>query len=336
MSPDEHPVRDLVVVGGSAGAFEVLKAVLAALAPDLAAAVLVVLHIPAHGSNTVAGLLGRGCRLPVSTAISGQPLKPGSVHLAAADRHLLVDEGLMVLSNAPRQNRVRPAIDALFRSAARWYGARTIGVLLSGNLDDGAAGLAAIDARGGAAIVQEPATAQFSDIPLSGLAVVPHAIRCAPEALGDLISQLAGRPASRPATAAEADLIAETDMTLHNQSSAPDQAPGEPAGIGCPECGGGLSTMRAGNAQYYRCHVGHVYAPQALIAAQHDKAEAALWTVVTMLEEQATIHRHLAQRAESNHAFVTSRRQRLLAQELSTAAQSIRTVFPELSIVESE
>lgn len=148
--------RNIIVIGGSAGASPVLARVFAELPRDLPAAIFVVTHFHARGPHSLRDTLVMGSTLPISIAIDGQPIEPGRIYLAAADRHLILAQDVMRLGSGPKENMTRPAIDPLFRSAALAYGPQAIGLVLSGYLDDGASGLAAIKARGGVALVQHP------------------------------------------------------------------------------------------------------------------------------------------------------------------------------------
>ncbi|MEU8658417.1 chemotaxis protein CheB [Actinoplanes philippinensis] len=219
-------------------------------------------------------------------AADGARLQPGRVHVAVPDRHLLLDEGdVLRLSDGPKQNRVRPAVDALFRSAARWCGPRVIGVVLSGSLDDGSAGLAAIAAEGGTALVQDPAEARFPGMPTAALRVVPHATAATAAGLGETIAETAGKPITAEGRPPD-PLIWETDMIAYGTSRVPDR--GEPVAMGCPECRGGMYLVRTGLAAHYVCHVGHSYSPQSLLAIRSDNVEEAIWTAVSALQEHMT------------------------------------------------
>jgi two-component system, chemotaxis family, protein-glutamate methylesterase/glutaminase len=163
--------RDVVVIGGSAGAIEPLRDIVRALPRDFAAAVMVVVHIPAESGSVLPSILQRGSAISVAHAVHGQRLEAGHVYVAPPDQHLLVHDGRVRLWRGPRENHHRPAIDVLFRTAARWFGPRAIGVVLSGALDDGAAGMFALKARGGVAIAQDPEEALYAGIPQS---VIDH------------------------------------------------------------------------------------------------------------------------------------------------------------------
>lgn len=289
--------RDVVVIGGSAGSHKPLAQALARLPAGLPAAVLVVLHVVPGARATLAGSLAKSCALPVLAAADGQRLEPGRVVVAVPDRHLLVDEDdVLRLSDGSRQNRVRPAADALFRSAARWCGPRVVGVVLSGSLDDGAAGLAAITAAGGTGIVQDPAEARFPGMPKAALLTVPDAVIARGADLGDAIVDAVGGPittGSRPPD----PLIWETDMLAYGASNVPDH--GRPVALGCPECRGGMYLVRTGRAAHYVCHVGHSYSPQSLLAVRDDSVEEAVWTAVSALQEKAMIIEELVRQSET-------------------------------------
>ncbi|MEV8376713.1 chemotaxis protein CheB [Kribbella sp. NPDC056861] len=171
MGPPGTP-RDLVVIGASAGGVEALRNLVSVLPADLPAGVLIVLHLPAGATSMLAGILTAAGRLPATVAEHGAQIEAGHLYVAPPDRHLLIDDSGLVLSDRPAENGHRPGIDALFRSAALTGGPRVVGIILSGVLDDGTAGLVAIKARGGLAIVQDPEDAAYRGMPDSALANV--------------------------------------------------------------------------------------------------------------------------------------------------------------------
>jgi two-component system chemotaxis response regulator CheB len=304
--------RDVVVIGASAGGLEALQRLLVRLPTDLAAGVLVVVHTAPAAPNRLADILGKAGALPAVAAVDGMPLTPGRIHAAVPDRHLLIgDHDLVRLSRGPRENRVRPAVDSLFRAAARWCGPRVIGVVLSGTLDDGAAGLAAITQRGGTALVQRPEDARFGGMPRAALAAVPDATQATAAQLARHITELVGQ-AAPPADEPDEALIWETDMAERAHSTAAKA--GRPVGLGCPECSGGMNAVQTGQALHYVCHVGHSYSPQTLLATRTENIEAAVWTALSALQEKAMVLRELARRVletddhdqhERHHAAAT-------------------------------
>ena len=184
------PGHDIIVIGASSGGVDALSRVIRHLPAELPAAVFVVLHLAADRTSALPAILSRQGRLPVVQAADGEPIVPGRVYVAPPDHHLVVEPGRIALTSGPRENRVRPAIDVLFRSAAAAYPGRTIGVVLTGQLDDGAAGLAAIKASGGITVVQDPAEAQAPSMPRAALdaTAVDH---IAPvDQIGELLGRL--------------------------------------------------------------------------------------------------------------------------------------------------
>lgn len=189
---------DLVVVGASAGGVQALRTMVQGLPDDLAAAVLVVLHIPMGAPSALAKILARSGALPANTAQHGEQILPGRIYVAPAGQHLLVDGDRIALSGGPTENGHRPAVDPLFRSAAQHFGPRVLGVILSGSRDDGAAGLAAVAERGGVPIVQDPETAQHRSMPCAALEKLPVEHVLPPAEIGRLVAELVGGKRTGP------------------------------------------------------------------------------------------------------------------------------------------
>jgi len=271
----------VVVVGASAGGVEALQVFVAGLPDDLPAPVLVVLHIPAEGPSVLPKILARAGRLPVAVAEDGEELTAGRVYTAPSDRHLLVDGGRVRLTAGPKENGVRPAIDVSFRSAAEQYGPAAVGVVLTGTLDDGAAGLAAIVKAGGHALVQDPAEALYPSMPTAALAATPGAHAAPVADLGKLVAE---RLADPPPQGGSMDDPADTY----------DQ----PSPFSCPDCGGVL-WHTGEDWRHFRCRFGHGYSAQALLNGQRGIVEEALWTAIRVLEERVDLSRRLASQAEA-------------------------------------
>jgi len=316
-------LRDVVVVGASAGGLKALQQMVGYLPGDLPAAVLVTTHLAPTVRSKLGATLDKAGPLPAVEAADGMPMTGGRIYTAAPDRHLVVDDhDVLRLSRGPRENRVRPAVDALFRSAARWCGPRVIGVVLSGSLDDGAAGLAAIADRGGAVLVQDLGDAMFEGMPRAALAAVPDAVALSATQLARKITELAGRPVRPLPTEPSAALIWETDMIRDGRSKAENTA--RFAGLGCPECGGGMKSVTTGNAVHFVCHTGHSYSPESFLAARDDNIESAVWTALSAMQEKVTVLEGLARRAAQAGDEETHRRHHSAAAHVGRAARLLR------------
>ena len=292
--------RDLVVVGASAGGVEALRDLLGRLPADLPAAVLVVLHMPSGSHSSLPAILDRVCALPVRPARHGDPLERGTVTVCVPGVHLMVGDDRTVLSRGPRENGHRPAVDVLFRSAARAAGPRVVGVVLSGALDDGTAGIIAVRARGGVGVVQDPDDAMYASMPLHAAEVggAEHVVPVA--GMPELLVRLLTEEVEVADVVPLSDLI-ETETAMAGLDGdaydAPDR-PGTPSGLGCPTCHGSLFTITEGGMERYRCRVGHAWSPEALADEQSQALEGALWMALRGLEERAALSLQMGRRAE--------------------------------------
>jgi two-component system chemotaxis response regulator CheB len=338
------PGHDIIVVGASAGGVEALVNLVKALPPDLPAAVFVVLHLPAHSPSALPLILGRKARLRVAQAEDDAPVQHGRIYVASPDSHLLLKGNRVSLSHGPRENAHRPAIDTLFRSAALIYGPRVVGVILSGTLDDGTAGLLAIKRRGGKALVQDPEEALYDGMPRSALDLVPVDFVAPVAALALELIQLAHAPVL-PAPPPPRDMELEAQIAEFDMDSVESgERNGEVSVFTCPECHGTLWEIQDGELIRYRCRVGHGFSGDSLLAEQSAALDEALWTAFRALEESAALARRLSERmqtrgyelpaqrfeeqardAERRAALV---RQVLLRGELSVPADSLATAPP--------
>ena len=296
--------RDLVVVGASAGGVEALKTLVAALPGDLPASVLVALHLPASARSYLADILARAGRMPVRQARPDLPLVPGEIVVAHPDAHLLVVHDHVVLGTGPKENGSRPSHDAMLRSAALARRSRVIGAVLTGLLDDGAAGLHIVERYGGLCLVQDPAEADFPSMPKAALRAVPTARSLPLRALAEeVVRAVAEVPPADPMVPEEQwqrDL-AELQSALGRSPVLPDGSPtGDPSPYACPDCHGVLNTVPDPGVLRFRCRTGHAWSAESLVAQQDTDVEEALWTALRVLEERAEMSRRLADLATTN------------------------------------
>lgn len=288
-------IRGVVAIGASAGGVEAMARLAAGLSSDLPYAYLMVLHIPPGAPSILARIIDRCGPLPAAAAEDGARLAAGHIYVGAPDRHLLVDDHRIVLSEGPTENGHRPAINALFRSVALAFGARAIGVLLSGVLDDGVLGLAAIRSQGGTTICQSPADALFPNMPSTALeaGVVDH--QAAAAGIGGLLKELSTREIEEREMEPDSRMQMENRIAMTPRFSTDfDTADlGPPSGYTCPDCNGALIALGDAN---FRCRVGHAWTADALLDARDDEMEGALWVAVRSLQEKAKLARQLADR----------------------------------------
>jgi len=283
MPSEDDSRRDLVVIGASAGGVETLTRIVAGLPPDLAASVCIVVHIAPTSPSALAGILQRSGPLKCRQAVDGEPLVSGEILVAPPDHHLVIEDDHAHLTVGPRENGHRPAVDALFRSAAAARDGRVIGVVLSGNRDDGAAGLASIKSRGGAAIVQDPDDALYSGMPANAIATVTADAVVPSQGIAEAIAKMVRSTDPPP-----------EDPTESERSSSEQ----EPM-LSCPDCGGVLAQKPSAGVPQWLCRVGHRYSAESLADAQAASVESALWAAVRALEARASLLEKMADRCQS-------------------------------------
>lgn len=296
--PKDSNTLNVVAVGASAGGVEALTRFAAGLPPDLPYAVLVALHLPTRAPSVLARILDRNGPLPAAEASDGAPLEPGTIRVAVPDRHLMVYDHRVALSQGPTENGHRPAINSLFRSVAVSIGRRAVSVVLSGVLDDGTLGSAAIRSRGGTTIAQSPGDALFPAMPRTAIeaGVVDH--QAAASEVGSLLMRLADRTFEEPKMNHDVNMDLENRIALARRFSTDFNTEdlGSPSGYTCPDCNGSLIGVSEGN---YRCHVGHAWTADALLEARDGEVDGALWVAMRSLQEKAKLSRRLAGQIEA-------------------------------------
>ncbi len=302
--------HDIIVVGASAGGVEALQALVRDLPVDLPAAIFVVLHIPAESRSLLPDILNRAGRLPALHPQDGVEIERGHIYIAPPDHHLLVERGIVRVVRGPKENRHRPAIDPLFRSAALAYGPRVIGVILTGGLDDGTAGLLAIKSQEGIAIVQDPQEALYPSMPQSAMnhVLVDY---CLPlTAIGPLLTRLAIEPAE-DGRMRQIPLELEKEVRNAAMETNPlnsNAQVGKPSVFSCPECGGVLWELEDGSLLRFRCRVGHAFSSESILAEQSETFEKSLWAALKTLDEKVSLSRRMAKQAhESGREWLARR-----------------------------
>jgi two-component system chemotaxis response regulator CheB len=300
--------HDIIVVGTSTGGVEALQTLARGLPSGFPASLFVVCHTPPYGKSRLPEILSRAGPLLATHPANGETFYPGQIYVAPPDHHMvLAGHGRVRLTRGPRENHHRPAVDPLFRSAARWYGPRVIGVVLTGSLHDGTAGLMAVATAGGVTVVQDPAEALVDSMPRSAEQLVgpDHVVKLAD--LPRLLSHFVQEPVSPKRRAALMDPIDRmpdiVDQDMAEQQS--NGRRGEVSMFTCPECGGALWQVDETGVIRFRCHVGHAYRGEVLLSEQGEALEAALWTAVRIFREKSVLSLQMArhERADGDPAF---------------------------------
>jgi two-component system chemotaxis response regulator CheB len=335
-----EPYHDIIVLGASAGGIPPLEQLLQALPADLPAALFVVVHRNADALDEVMmWTLQRKTALRCVVPRHGEPIRPGSVYVAPADRHMLLKEDHILITQGPRENYYRPSIDTTFRSAAVAYGPRVVGIILSGMLQDGTAGMEAIKRCGGVCVVQQPEDAEFASMPRSVLTNLDVDYSVAVSEMGFVLTDLVQRPADPTRTPPE-DLLLEARiaeryinndrnsnslMDIELTSKELDQV-GNRSPLSCPDCGGALWRMKEGSQERYRCHLGHAFNAESMLLRNRESLEETLWVALRTLEERKYVLTTLAEEMAERHRDKAGAYQER-ADELQMHVERIRQVL---------
>lgn len=328
--------HNIVVIGASAGGVEALMTLVSDLPQDLPAAVFVTHHFPSGSHSVLPTLLQRAGKLPAVHAEDGTGIEVGTIYVAPPDYHLMMRDGQVKLSPGPKENGHRPSIDTMFRSAAQTYGPATVGVILTGMLDDGVSGLMAIKNRGGMALVQDPADAFSPSMPTSAIKRV-NVDRVVPiSQMGQAITEaVQGDRQTGDEMDEQTKKLLNEEMKLGNPVPPiddPSEVPGELTMYTCPECHGSLWELREGDVLRYRCHVGHSYTEESFLSEKTDELESALWTALRSLQEHAVILKRMMSQAEKRGHKISAKRIGENHTEAERRAAVIREVLLNSSI----
>ena len=330
--------RDIVVIGGSAGSIESLRTIIPSFPPDLPASVFIVIHTAPQSPGYLAEILSRMGPLRARYAKEGETSSRGTIYLAPPDHHLILESpNIMRVIRGPRENRTRPAVDPLFRSAALAFGPRVIGVVLSGGLDDGTAGLRGIKMCGGTTVVQDPADALVSSMPRSALLNVSIDHCVSARELGPLIETLSRTPAVEEAMGdneMKGKLRLEVDMAK-GHGGIEVTTLGEPSIFTCPECHGTLLKLRGEHPLRFRCHTGHAFSADSLLADLSEATEEAIWNTIRSIQESSMLMTHLAEHWRSIDAEMSEELLRR-AQKAQARVEQVRKIASDHEAVSEE
>lgn len=324
------PKKDIIVIGTSAGGIEACRTILGNLPSDFAASVFIVQHTGADSPGVLDLILRRASNLPTVTPHDGEQIRPGHIYVARPDYHMLIEPSRICLSRGPKENRFRPAVDPLFRSAAQVYGPRVVGVVLTGGLDDGSAGLWAIKQLSGTAVVQNPDDALDRSMPASALRYVDVDYIQPLSKIGPLLVQLA-------ATEAEDKGVVEVPEHLDVEVKIAKQDPAlgqdvrdlwEKSSYTCPECHGVLLQIKEGGHDRYRCHTGHAFSSGSLLADLTESVEDSLWDSIRIIEESVLLLRHMAEHV-GNHDLALAAQFRGKAEEAENRSRTVRKALAQ-------
>lgn len=319
--------RDIVVIGASAGGIDALKVLVRDLPSDFKGSLFVVLHSAAHSPGILPQILEKAGPLRASNATDWRPIETGHIHVAPPDHHLLIDRaGYTRITRGPKENRFRPAVDPLFRSAAHAFGPRVVGVILTGWLDDGTAGLWAVKERGGTAIVQTPEEAIARDMPLNAIkhVEVDHCVGL--KEIAPLLVRLTSTPAEEKGAHPVSEQM-ETEVKIAREDHALESGVmkwGEPSVYACPECHGVLLQLKEGSHLRFRCHTGHAYSIESLLAEFTEHTEETLWSAIRSMEETTLLLQGMARHVAEHHHETAAKSLLAKAAESQQRAELVR------------
>ncbi len=286
------------------GGFEALKKLISSLPKDIDASFFIVWHMSSHVRGILPQALSKVSSIPVAHAVNFEPIKANRIYVAPPDHHLLLEDGLMRVTRGPKENHFRPALDPLFRSAAVSHGSRVIGIVLTGALDDGTAGLWTIKEYKGIAIVQDPKDAEVPSMPQHALANVDVDYSVPLSEMGALLADLVTievdgadeKPKSHTKSQFEVDIAMEKDPGFGIVDIA------SPSTYTCPECHGVLMSLKEGSRIRFRCHTGHAFSPESLLATINDSIENNIWSAIRSIQENVMLLNHMGDHfAENNN-----------------------------------
>ncbi|RYF87060.1 MAG: chemotaxis protein CheB [Chitinophagaceae bacterium] len=317
----------IVVIGTSAGGIKALEELVTQLTPDMDAAFFVVLHLSRKGiGKFLYQRLQDSTALQCKLGVNEEPIKKGVIYIAPPDQHMLLTRGKVIIGRGAPENRWRPSINNLFRSAAATYSGRVIGIVLTGMLDDGTSGMASIKRSGGIAIVQDPNEADYPDMPLSVLDTVPVDYSVSLIGMGELLTAIIQNTEPKEVEVPY-DVKVETAIDQRISTRVEDMAQFEKIEVNCPDCGGGLYITQKDHPTHYRCHVGHSYTDRELLIRISEVMESTFWTSLRMMEERRALHLKLAKKDQERGYDTSASRHLERAREMEGHVENLKKIL---------
>jgi two-component system chemotaxis response regulator CheB len=324
----------IIVIGASAGGINALCELVAQFQKEIDAAIFIVLHLSRRGvGDYLKHRLQQYTELTCHLATDELAIEKGNIYIAQPDFHLIVKKGVCKLTDGTQENRWRPSIDVLFRSAAAAYGEQVIGVMLTGLLDDGTSGMIAIKRSGGLCMVQDPNEAEYPEMPLSVLNNVEVDYSVPLAQMGFIISEHI-RTAVWHNTPIPADVLAEAELAEKVVTSIAAVAEiGSHSLYACPDCGGGLWEKEDNGFKRYRCHIGHTYSQLDLMKKQQEQVESTLWIALRMMEERRNLLKRIADKERKNGLNILSADHQERAEELEQHIDILKKIIFRAKLV---
>lgn len=319
--------RDIIVIGASAGGFDALKKLVAGFPADFPASIFIVWHIAPDVTGVLPQVLNRAGKIKAAHAIDGESIEPNRIYVAPPDHHLLMEDNRVRVTKGPKENRFRPAVDPLFRSAAYAYGRRVIGVILSGALDDGTSGLWMTKHRGGLAVVQDPLDAEFPSMPHNALHQVAVDYKVPVAEMADLLVSLTSEEIELSEEIMERDKLTEIEIKIALEDSAFERNImefGDLTPFTCPDCHGVLVKLTDGERARFRCHTGHAFSADSLLATVTEDIEDSLYNAIRGIEESVMLLNHIGNHLANNNQINLSALYFKKAFEAEERIQNIR------------
>jgi two-component system chemotaxis response regulator CheB len=324
--------RNIIVIGASAGGLPAIREVISRFPGNMDAAVFVVLHVSKKSNGqTLAKIFQKHTSLQCIVPTDGTIIQKGHFYLAPPDHQMIIKGNTIKINQGARENKYRPSIDVLFRSAAVNYGSRVIGIILTGLLDDGTSGMSAIKRCGGICIIQDPSEAMFADMPQSVINLLQVDYQVGLSEMGGVLENIFNTPIP-PEIPIPRELQIEAEITVKMMSDINDlKKIGDHSDFTCPECGGGLWTIKNDPTHRYRCHTGHVYTENVLYETQGDNLEESVWVSIRMLEERRNLLLLMATHAEQADNIALSLENRSRSDQMNKHIERLKIILSKLT-----